>query len=183
MSNSWRTKAYLSLDCLKNSFFVCAGDHRQVLDSSAQSNYAAARNQFQPASGAAMKARAAVAWEPKKPLQIEEVDVEGPREGEVLLKVHASGVCHTDAFTLSGEDPEGAFPAILGHEGGCEVLECGPDVKNLAPGDHVIPLYIPECGEPSCGFCSSNKNNLCQSIAGTVWTGFMPDGTRRFRAR
>jgi S-(hydroxymethyl)glutathione dehydrogenase/alcohol dehydrogenase len=125
-----------------------------------------------------MKARAAVAWEPKKPLQIEEVDVAGPRSGEVLLKVVASGVCHTDAFTLSGEDPEGAFPAILGHEGGCEVVECGADVKELKVGDHVIPLYIPECGE--CKFCASGKSNLCQSIASTVWTGFMPDGTRRF---
>ncbi len=93
-----------------------------------------------------MKARAAVAWEPKKPLSIEEVEVEGPREGEVLLQVVASGVCHTDAFTLSGDDPEGAFPCILGHEGGCIVVECGPGVKTLKPGDHVIPLYIPECG-------------------------------------
>ena len=128
-----------------------------------------------------MKSKAAVAWEPKKPLEIEEVEVEGPREGEVLLKVHASGVCHTDAFSLSGEDPEASFPAILGHEGGCEVVECGPGVKTLKQGDHVIPLYIPECGEPTCGYCSSTKNNLCQSIAGTIWTGFMPDGTRRFK--
>lgn len=125
-----------------------------------------------------MKARAAVAWEPKKPLAIEEIEVEGPREGEVLLKVVASGVCHTDAFTLSGDDPEGAFPCVLGHEGGCEVLECGPGVKGLSPGDHVIPLYIPECGE--CEYCRSTKTNLCQSIASTVWTGYMPDGTRRF---
>jgi S-(hydroxymethyl)glutathione dehydrogenase/alcohol dehydrogenase len=125
-----------------------------------------------------MKARAAVAWEPKQPLVIEEIDVEGPREGEVLLKVVASGVCHTDAFTLSGDDPEGAFPCVLGHEGGCEVVECGPGVKGLSPGDHVIPLYIPECGE--CDYCKSTKTNLCQSIAGTVWTGYMPDGTRRF---
>ncbi len=125
-----------------------------------------------------MKCKAAVAWEPKKPLQIEEIEVEGPREGEVLLKVVASGVCHTDAFTLSGEDPEGAFPCVLGHEGGCEVVECGPGVKTLQPGDHVIPLYIPECGE--CEYCNSTKSNLCQSIAGTVWTGYMPDGTRRF---
>jgi len=125
-----------------------------------------------------MKARAAVAWEPKKPLVIEEIEVEGPREGEVLLKVVASGVCHTDAFTLSGDDPEGAFPCVLGHEGGCEVLECGPGVKSLAPGDHVIPLYIPECGE--CEYCRSTRTNLCQSIASTVWTGYMPDGTRRF---
>ena len=125
-----------------------------------------------------MKARAAVAWEPKKPLVIEEIDVEGPKEGEVLLKVVASGVCHTDAFTLSGDDPEGAFPCVLGHEGGCEVVECGPGVKELKPGDHVIPLYIPECGE--CGYCRSTKTNLCQSIAATVWTGYMPDHTRRF---
>lgn len=125
-----------------------------------------------------MKCKAAVAWAPKKPLQIEEIDVEGPREGEVLLKVIASGVCHTDAFTLSGEDPEGAFPCVLGHEGGCEVVECGPGVKTLQPGDHVIPLYIPECGD--CEYCNSTKSNLCQSIAGTVWTGYMPDRTRRF---
>ncbi len=125
-----------------------------------------------------MKCKAAVAWAPKQPLEIEEVEVEGPKEGEVLLKVIASGVCHTDAFTLSGEDPEGVFPAILGHEGGCEVVECGPGVKDLKPGDHVIPLYIPECGE--CEYCNSTKTNLCQSIASTVWTGFMPDGTRRF---
>lgn len=125
-----------------------------------------------------MKAKAAVAWEPKKPLSIEMIDVEGPKEGEVLLKVVASGVCHTDAFTLSGDDPEGAFPCVLGHEGGCEVVECGPGVKDLKPGDHVIPLYIPECGE--CEYCASTKTNLCQSIAGTVWTGYMPDNTRRF---
>ncbi|WP_019557843.1 S-(hydroxymethyl)glutathione dehydrogenase/class III alcohol dehydrogenase [Thiomicrorhabdus arctica] len=125
-----------------------------------------------------MKCKAAVAWAPKQPLEIEDVEVDGPKEGEVLLKVIASGVCHTDAFTLSGEDPEGVFPAILGHEGGCEVVECGPGVKDLKPGDHVIPLYIPECGE--CEYCNSTKTNLCQSIASTVWTGFMPDGTRRF---
>jgi len=125
-----------------------------------------------------MKARAAVAWEAKKPLEIVEIDVEGPREGEVLLQVVASGVCHTDAFTLSGDDPEGAFPCVLGHEGGCIVQECGPGVKTLRPGDHVIPLYIPECGE--CEYCKSTKTNLCQSIASTLWTGYMPDHTRRF---
>ena len=125
-----------------------------------------------------MKARAAVAWAPKKPLEIEEVEVMGPREGEVLLKVIASGVCHTDAFTLSGDDPEASFPCILGHEGGCEVVELGAGVKSLEVGDHVIPLYIPECGE--CEYCRSPKTNLCQSIASTVWTGYMPDGTRRF---
>lgn len=128
-----------------------------------------------------MKARAAVAWEPQQPLSIEEIEVEGPREGEVLLKVVATGVCHTDAFTLSGDDPEGAFPCVLGHEGGCEVVECGPGVKGLKPGDHVIPLYIPECGE--CEYCRSSKSNLCQSIAATVWTGYMPDHTRRFSCR
>lgn len=125
-----------------------------------------------------MKARAAVAFGPKQPLSVELIDVEGPKEGEVLLKVIASGVCHTDAFTLSGEDPEAAFPAVLGHEGGCEVVECGPGVKDLKPGDHVIPLYIPECG--TCEYCLSTKTNLCQSIASTVWTGYMPDHTRRF---
>lgn len=125
-----------------------------------------------------MKAKAAVAWEPKIPLAIEMIDVEAPKEGEVLLKVVASGVCHTDAFTLSGDDPEGAFPCVLGHEGGCEVVECGPGVKGLKPGDHVIPLYIPECGE--CDYCRSSKSNLCQSIAATVWTGYMPDNSRRF---
>ncbi len=125
-----------------------------------------------------MKCKAAVAWEPKKDLQIEEIEVAGPREGEVLLKVIASGVCHTDAFTLSGDDPEGAFPCILGHEGGCEVVECSAGVKTLQPGDHVIPLYIPECGD--CEYCNSSRSNLCQSIAGTVWTGYMPDGSRRF---
>ncbi len=125
-----------------------------------------------------MKSRAAVAWEPKHPLEIEEIEVEGPKEGEVLLRVVASGVCHTDAFTLSGEDPEGVFPCVLGHEGGCEVVECGSGVKELKPGDHVIPLYIPECG--TCEYCLSEKTNLCQSIADTVWTGYMPDGTRRF---
>lgn len=126
-----------------------------------------------------MKCKAAIAWEPKKPLAIEEVDVEGPKAGEVLLKVHATGVCHTDAFTLSGEDPEGAFPCILGHEGGCEVVECGTGVKNLSVGDYVIPLYIAECGD--CEYCNSTKSNLCQTIAPTIWTGFMPDGTRRFK--
>ncbi|MBT5230608.1 MAG: S-(hydroxymethyl)glutathione dehydrogenase/class III alcohol dehydrogenase [Methylococcales bacterium] len=122
--------------------------------------------------------KAAVAWAAKQPLSIEQIEIDGPKEGEVLLQVVASGVCHTDAFTLSGNDPEGVFPSVLGHEGGCVVVECGPGVKSLKPGDHVIPLYIPECGE--CDYCNSPKTNLCQSIAGTVWTGYMPDGTRRF---
>ena len=125
-----------------------------------------------------MKARAAVAWEAGKPLEIEEIDVEGPKQGEALLRVVATGVCHTDAFTLSGADPEGAFPCVLGHEGGCVVEEVGPGVTTVKPGDHVIPLYIPECGE--CPECRSGKTNLCQKIAATVWTGYMPDKTRRF---
>lgn len=125
-----------------------------------------------------MKSKAAVAWAPKQPLSIEEIDVEGPKEGEVLLKVHASGVCHTDAFTLSGDDPEGMFPCVLGHEGGCEVVELGVGVKSLEIGDHVIPLYIPECGH--CEHCKSTKSNLCQTIAPTLWSGLMPDKTRRF---
>src|SRR5690554_2883920 len=107
-----------------------------------------------------MKAKAAVAWEAGKPLSIEEVDVEGPKAGEVLVRIVATGVCHTDAFTLSGDDPEGAFPVILGHEGGGVVEEVGTGVTSVKPGDHVIPLYTPECGQ--CKFCLSGKTNLCQ---------------------
>ncbi len=125
-----------------------------------------------------MKARAAVAWEPGKPLEIEEIDVAAPRAGEVLVRVVATGVCHTDAFTLSGADPEGLFPAILGHEGGGIVEDVGPGVTSLRPGDHVIPLYIPECR--TCKFCMSGKTNLCQSIRVTQGKGLMPDGTSRF---
>ncbi|MBI1367936.1 MAG: S-(hydroxymethyl)glutathione dehydrogenase/class III alcohol dehydrogenase [Planctomycetes bacterium] len=125
-----------------------------------------------------MKSRAAVAWEAGKPLQIEDIDVAGPKEGEVLVKIKATGVCHTDAFTLSGDDPEGIFPAVLGHEGGGEVVEVGKGVKSVAVGDHVIPLYIPECG--TCNFCTSGKTNLCQKIRLTQGKGLMPDGTSRF---
>ena len=125
-----------------------------------------------------MKTRAAVAWAAGKPLTIEEVDLEGPKKGEVLIRIVATGVCHTDAYTLSGADPEGAFPSILGHEGGAVVEEVGAGVKSVKAGDHVIPLYTPECGE--CKFCKSGKTNLCQAIRLTQGKGVMPDGTSRF---
>ncbi|NVJ50457.1 MAG: S-(hydroxymethyl)glutathione dehydrogenase/class III alcohol dehydrogenase [Gammaproteobacteria bacterium] len=125
-----------------------------------------------------MKSRAAVAFEAKSPLEIVEVDLAGPKAGEVLVQIKATGVCHTDAYTLSGADPEGLFPAILGHEGGGVVVEVGAGVTSLKPGDHVIPLYIPECG--TCNFCESGKTNLCQSIRVTQGQGLMPDGTSRF---
>src|SRR6185312_838103 len=125
-----------------------------------------------------MKSRAAVAWEAGKPLSIEQVDVAGPKAGEVLLRIVATSVCHTDAFTLSGADPEGMFPVILGHEGGGIVEEVGAGVTSLQVGDHVIPLYTPECGE--CEYCRSGKTNLCQKIRVTQGRGLMPDGTSRF---
>ncbi len=125
-----------------------------------------------------MKSRAAVAWEAGKPLSIEQIDVAGPKAGEVLVRIVATGVCHTDAFTLSGADPEGLFPVILGHEGGGIVEEVGEGVTSLSVGDHVIPLYTPECGE--CKFCLSGKTNLCQKIRVTQGQGLMPDGTSRF---
>jgi len=125
-----------------------------------------------------MKSRAAVAWEAGKPLVIEEADVEGPKQGEVLVRMVATGVCHTDAFTLTGADPEGIFPSILGHEGGGVVEEIGPGVTSVKPGDHVIPLYTPECRE--CSFCKSGKTNLCQAIRATQGQGLMPDGSSRF---
>lgn len=125
-----------------------------------------------------IKSKAAIAWGPNQPLSIEEVDVMLPKKGEVLVKIIASGVCHTDAFTLSGEDPEGIFPAILGHEGGGIVEQVGEGVTSVKVGDHVIPLYTPECGE--CKFCLSGKTNLCQKIRETQGKGLMPDGTTRF---
>ncbi|MEO6799357.1 MAG: S-(hydroxymethyl)glutathione dehydrogenase/class III alcohol dehydrogenase [Rhodanobacter sp.] len=125
-----------------------------------------------------MKTRAAVAWGAGQPLHIEEVDLEGPKAGEVLLRVVATGVCHTDAYTLSGADPEGLFPVILGHEGGAIVEEIGKGVTSVKPGDHVIPLYTPECGE--CEYCLSGRTNLCQKIRVTQGKGVMPDGTSRF---
>ncbi|MBW3163240.1 S-(hydroxymethyl)glutathione dehydrogenase/class III alcohol dehydrogenase [Ferrimonas balearica] len=125
-----------------------------------------------------MKSKAAVAWGPGQPLSIETVDVAPPKAGEVRIKIIATGVCHTDAFTLSGDDPEGVFPAILGHEGSGIVESIGEGVTSVAVGDHVIPLYTPECGE--CKFCRSGKTNLCQKIRETQGKGLMPDGTTRF---
>ena len=125
-----------------------------------------------------IKSKAAIAWGPGQPLSVEEVDVMLPRKGEVLVKILASGVCHTDAFTLSGDDPEGIFPCILGHEGGGVVEQIGEGVTSVKVGDHVIPLYTPECGE--CKFCLSGKTNLCQKIRETQGKGLMPDGTTRF---
>ncbi|NIZ00411.1 S-(hydroxymethyl)glutathione dehydrogenase/class III alcohol dehydrogenase [Thalassospira lucentensis] len=122
--------------------------------------------------------KAAIAWEAGKPLSIEDVQVAPPKAGEVRVKIVATGVCHTDAFTLSGEDPEGIFPAILGHEGGGIVESIGEGVTSVAVGDHVIPLYTPECGE--CKFCKSGKTNLCGKIRATQGKGLMPDGTTRF---
>jgi S-(hydroxymethyl)glutathione dehydrogenase/alcohol dehydrogenase len=128
-----------------------------------------------------MKSRAAVAFEAGKPLEIVEVDLEGPRAGEVLVEVKATGVCHTDEFTLSGADPEGLFPAILGHEGAGVVVEAGPGVTSVKAGDHVIPLYTPECRQ--CPSCLSRKTNLCTAIRATQGQGVMPDGTSRFSYR
>ena len=125
-----------------------------------------------------IKSKAAIAWGPKQPLSVEEVDVMLPKKGEVLVKIIASGVCHTDAFTLSGEDPEGIFPVILGHEGGGIVEQVGEGVTNVSVGDHVIPLYTAECGV--CKFCTSGKTNLCSAVRETQGRGVMPDGTTRF---
>ncbi|WP_394541538.1 S-(hydroxymethyl)glutathione dehydrogenase/class III alcohol dehydrogenase [Lysobacter enzymogenes] len=125
-----------------------------------------------------MKSRAAVAFAAGEPLKIVEIDVQPPKAGEVLVRIHATGVCHTDAFTLSGDDPEGLFPAVLGHEGGGVVVEVGEGVTSLKPGDHVIPLYTAECRQ--CKFCLSGKTNLCQAVRATQGKGLMPDGTSRF---
>lgn len=125
-----------------------------------------------------MKSRAAVAFEAGQPLQVVEIDVDPPRAGEVLVRIHATGVCHTDAFTLSGDDPEGIFPSVLGHEGGGVVVEVGEGVTSVRPGDHVIPLYTAECR--ACKFCKSGKTNLCQAVRATQGKGLMPDGTTRF---
>lgn len=125
-----------------------------------------------------MKIKAAVAWQPKQPLSVEEIEIDGPKAGEVLVRMIASGVCHTDAFTLSGEDPEGVFPCISGHEGGGIVEEVGSNVNSVKPGDSVIPLYIPECRK--CSNCLSGKTNLCTALNDTEWSGLMPDGTTRY---
>ncbi|KXS37231.1 MAG: S-(hydroxymethyl)glutathione dehydrogenase / alcohol dehydrogenase [Halomonadaceae bacterium T82-2] len=125
-----------------------------------------------------MKSRAAIAWEAGKPLELAEIDVEGPKAGEVLVQMAATSVCHTDAYTLSGKDPEGLFPSILGHEGAGVVQEVGEGVTSLQPGDHVIPLYTAECGK--CKFCLSGKTNLCSAVRATQGQGLMPDGTTRF---
>ena len=124
-----------------------------------------------------MKVRAAISWEPRKPLEIDEVELEGPRAGECLVRLAATGVCHTDAYTLSGDDPEGCFPAVLGHEGAGVVEACGSGVRLLKPGDAVIPLYIPECRQ--CKFCRSGRTNLCGAIRETQGRGMMPDGSSR----
>ena len=126
-----------------------------------------------------METRAAVAHKAGAPLSIETVSLDGPKAGEVLVEIRATGVCHTDAFTLSGEDPEGLFPAILGHEGAGVVVDVGPGVSSVKPGDHVIPLYTPECRQ--CEYCTSGKTNLCQAIRETQGRGVMPDGSSRFR--
>src|SRR6185436_14765374 len=126
----------------------------------------------------AMKTRAAVAFAPKQPLEIVELDLEGPRAGEVLVEIMATGICHTDAYTLDGFDSEGLFPSILGHEGAGVVREVGAGVTSVKPGDHVIPLYTPECRQ--CKSCLSRKTNLCTAIRATQGKGVMPDGTSRF---
>ena len=126
-----------------------------------------------------MKTRAAVAWKAGAPLDIETIDIEGPKAGEVLVEIKATGICHTDAYTLSGADPEGLFPAILGHEGAGIVREVGAGVTTLKAGDHVIPLYTPECRQ--CKTCLSRRSNLCTAIRATQGKGLMPDGTSRFR--
>jgi len=128
-----------------------------------------------------MKVRAAICWEPKRPLEVDEVELAGPQAGECLVRLAATGVCHTDAYTMSGRDPSGLFPCILGHEGGGLVEEVGAGVTSLRPGDHVIPLYIPECRQ--CKFCLSGKTNLCSSLLATQGKGVMPDGTSRFSYR
>ena len=125
-----------------------------------------------------MKTKAALALKSGKPLSVETIDLEGPKNGEVLVEIKATGICHTAAFTLSGDDPEGLFPAILGHEGAGIGVDIGPKVTSLKAGEHVIPLYVPECRQ--CNYCTSGKTNLCQAVRETQGAGLMPDGTSRF---
>lgn len=132
-------------------------------------------------AGKIIKCQAAVAWEAGKPLSIEEIEVDPPKAGEVRVKIIATGVCHTDSYTLSGKDPEGVFPVVLGHEGGGIVESVGEGVTTVKPGDHVVPLYVPQC--KSCKFCLNPKTNLCQKVRVTQGQGVMPDGTRRFRCK
>src|SRR5437868_13665415 len=130
---------------------------------------------------AVVETRAAVAYKAGDPLTVETVQLDGPKDGEVLVEIKATGICHTDEFTISGADPEGLFPAIMGHEGAGVVVDVGPGVKSLKKGDHVIPLYTPECRE--CDYCLNPKTNLCQKIRVTQGKGLMPDGTSRFSYR
>lgn len=132
-------------------------------------------------AGKVIKCKAAVAWEAGKPLSIEDIEVDPPKAGEVRVKIFATGVCHTDAYTLSGKDPEGVFPVVLGHEGGGVVESVGEGVTSVKPGDVVLPLYVPQCRE--CKFCLNPKTNLCQKVRITQGQGVMPDGTRRFRCK
>ncbi|CAH4033000.1 alcohol dehydrogenase class-3 [Pieris brassicae] len=132
-------------------------------------------------AGKVIKCKAAVAWEAGKPLSIEEIEVDPPKAGEVRVKILATGVCHTDAYTLSGKDPEGVFPVVLGHEGGGIVESIGEGVTTVKPGDHVLPLYVPQCKE--CKFCLNPKTNLCQKVRVTQGQGVMPDGTKRFHCK
>jgi S-(hydroxymethyl)glutathione dehydrogenase/alcohol dehydrogenase len=128
-----------------------------------------------------MKVEGAIAWEPQRPLEIDRIDLDGPKQGECLVRLVATGVCHTDAYTLSGRDPEGLFPVVMGHEGAGVVEEVGPGVTSLEPGDHVIPLYIPECRQ--CKYCRSGKTNLCITLRATQGRGVMPDGTSRLSCK
>ncbi|TMA67212.1 MAG: S-(hydroxymethyl)glutathione dehydrogenase, partial [Deltaproteobacteria bacterium] len=128
-----------------------------------------------------MKIKAAICWAPRAPLAVDEIELAGPQPGECLVRLVATGVCHTDAYTMSGRDPSGLFPTVLGHEGAGVVEEVGPEVRSLAPGDHVIPLYIPECR--SCKFCLSGRTNLCGALLATQGKGLMPDGTSRLSHR
>lgn len=131
--------------------------------------------------GQPLKCKAAVAWGPKQPIKVEEVIVDPPRAGEVRVRVIANALCHTDIYCLDGHDPEGLFPSILGHEAGAIVVDVGPGVTSVKPGDHVIPCYTPECGQTDCVFCMSDKTNLCPKIRSTQGQGLMPDGTSRFK--